>query len=552
MKTQLPTDVTDCILAVTAALPGEPRLAAAVKGLANLLHVKVAFASEVMADKPTHARTLAMCIDGEIVADIEYELEGTPCDLVKDDDAQICLFESGVQQRFPTDEWLNQVDAQSYMALPFATANGQRVGHLAIVHDQPLEEGIGDMAVFQIFAALVGSELINRGVEQQRIELERKVLEGHRLESLGLLAGGVAHDFNNLLVGVTGNVSLALLDTPASSPIRHYLNEIELTAHRAADLAKQMLAYSGKGHFIVAETYLNDVVEEMMSLLAVSIPKNVVLRFDLAKDLPCATVDVTQIRQLVMNLVLNAAEAIGGKSGTISLSSGVVRVDEHYLSEATVGQEVKTGDYVFLEIADSGCGLTPDVKARMFDPFFTQKPHGRGLGLAAVQGIVKGHQGVLNVYSEMGKGTTFKLLLPATALQPASQEKDHGFTTLEGLTALVVDDDEMVLATGARILERLGCQVIVAEDGQRAVELYRARTNDLDFVLLDMTMPKMGGDEVFRLIRCINPDARVILMSGYNEQDATSHFTGKGLSGFVQKPFNMETLAREIGGQRDS
>lgn len=552
MNTQIPKDVTDCILAVTAAPPGEPRLAAAVCGLAKLLHVKGAFAAEVMADKPTHARTLALCIDGEIVTNIEYQLEGTPCELVRDDDAQICMFESGVQQRFPDDEWLSQHNAQSYMAVPFATANGQRVGHLGIVHDQPLEEGFGDLAVFRIFAALVGSELINRGGEQQRIKLERKVLEGHRLESLGVLAGGVAHDFNNLLVGVTGNISLALLDTPNSSPIRHYLKEIELTAHRAADLAKQMLAYSGKGHFIVAETNLNDVVEEMMNLLAVSIPKNVALRFDLAKDLPCVTVDVTQIRQLVMNLVLNAAEAIENKSGTISLSSGVMRVDEHYLAEATVGQEVETGDYVFLEIADSGCGLTPEVKARMFDPFFTQKPHGRGLGLAAVQGIVKGHQGVLNVYSELGKGTTFKLLLPSSALQPASQEQDHGFTTLEGLTALVVDDDEMVLATGARMLKRLGCQVIVAEDGQRGVELYRARSHDFDFVLLDMTMPKMGGDEAFRLIRRINPDARVILMSGYNEQDATSHFTGKGLSGFVQKPFNIETLAREIGGQRNS
>lgn len=543
---QISPDVTEQLLAVTDAPPGKPTLAAAVAGLAKLLGVKCAFAAELVPDKPSHGRTLAMWFDGELVDNFEYPLAGTPCEVAQE--REMCFFGSGVQQLFPEDRWLVDVGAQSYMAVPCKTPSGERVGYLGIVHDLPLTEDLGDVAVFRVFAAIVGAVLVARHEERQRLEMERQILEGHRLESLGILAGGVAHDFNNLLVGVSGNISLALMNTAASSPIRHFLEEVEDVAQRAAELAKQMLAYSGKGRFVVAQINFSHVVEEMMSLLSVSVPKTIELRAELDSELPAVTADVTQIRQLIMNLVLNATDAIQDKTGTISLTTGTTKVDEQSLRSAKVGRSQLPGDYVFLEIRDSGCGLSADVMARMFDPFYSNTPTGRGLGLAAVHGIVKGHHGVLKVESQVGRGTSFRLMLPATGLEPTALPTTFEATNLEGLTALVVDDDETVQVTGTRMLEHLGCKVLLAEDGEKGVAAYEKHQADIDFVLLDMTMPRMGGEEAFRLIREIDPDARVILMSGYDKHATTSHFAGKGLSGFLQKPFNVDSLTRALSG----
>ena len=241
---QIPTDIMDRLLQVTSASPGEATFKAAVKSLATLLGVKCAFVTECHGEPPDKARTLALWLDGAPAENIEYSLVGTPCERVYDEG--MCVIERGVRHLYPEDRWLTDVRAESYIGLPFSEANGRRLGHLGMIHDEPLEETLQDRALFRLFAALVGAELVARNAESCRLELERKMLEGHRLESLGVLAGGVAHDFNNLLVGLTGNISLALMDTPPSSPIRHHLEEIDKTVHRAAGLAKQMLAQLAK------------------------------------------------------------------------------------------------------------------------------------------------------------------------------------------------------------------------------------------------------------------------------------------------------------------
>lgn len=387
-----------------------------------------------------------------------------------------------------------------------------------------------------------------RQAESQRLTLERKLLDGQKLESLGILAGGIAHDFNNLLTAVMGNASLALMDLPESSPVRRYLLNIEKSSVQAAELCRQLLAYSGRGQFIVQELSLNSVTEEMRHLLNISVSKKIVLRLDLAQALPSVEADAAQIRQVIMNLAINASEAIGDRSGVISITTGTMRADRAYLTEAYLPPTLAEGNYVYLEVSDTGTGMTPEVKARIFDPFFTTKFTGRGLGLAAVLGIVRGHKGALKVYSEPGRGSSFKLLLPCkSAPADLGGTADSQGPTWSGHgTVLVVDDEDTVRTVAQRMLERFGYTVLTAADGQEGVDVFRAHADEIVAVVLDMTMPRLAGDEAFREIRRIRADARVILMSGYNEQDATHRFAGKGLSGFLQKPFNSTELQQKL------
>jgi nitrogen-specific signal transduction histidine kinase/CheY-like chemotaxis protein len=385
--------------------------------------------------------------------------------------------------------------------------------------------------------------------DHERQQIERKLQETQKLESLGVLAGGIAHDFNNLLTGILGNASLARMDLSDTSPLVPVIEQIESATHRAADLCKQMLAYSGKGRFVIQHLNLNQLVEDTTHLLNISINKNCVLHFNLAQTLPAIAVDATQIRQIIMNLVINASEAIGARSGVIAISTGVARVDHDYIATLLHPGGITPGDYVFLEVSDNGAGMNPATLAKIFDPFFTTKFTGRGLGLAAVLGIIRGHKGALKVYSELGRGTTFKILLPCSdatvermlSTPPMAEPAWRG----QG-TVLVVDDEETVRTVTARILETLGFTAVLASDGREALEIYRREPSRFTIVLLDLTMPHMDGEETFRQLRHLNPGVRVVLMSGFNQQEAVSRFTGKGLAGFVQKPFEVGSIMTAV------
>jgi len=386
-----------------------------------------------------------------------------------------------------------------------------------------------------------------RKAETRQVEMDRKIQETQKLESLGVLAGGIAHDFNNLLTGILGNASLARLDLPSVSPVLAAIEQIELSSHRAADLCRQMLAYSGRGRFVVQRLDLNQVVEETTQLLNISISKTCVLRFNLAARLPGISADATQIRQVVMNLVINASEAIGPRSGVIALATGVARLDRDYLMTLRLA-DLAPGDYVFLEVSDTGCGMDAETLQRIFEPFFTTKFTGRGLGLAAVLGIVRGHRGGLKVYSEAGRGSTFKLFLPLAdgPVELRALRESGGPDGWRGSgVVLVVDDEETVRSVSARMLEELGYRVEMAPDGRTAIDVFQAAPSRYAFVLLDLTMPHLDGEETFRQLRHLHPGVRVVLMSGFTEHDAVSRFAGKGLAGFVQKPFSM-TMLREV------
>ncbi len=384
--------------------------------------------------------------------------------------------------------------------------------------------------------------------EVEKTRMEHKLQETQKLESLGILAGGIAHDFNNLLTGILGNASLARLDLPANSPAQISLEQIELVAQRAADLCKQMLAYSGKGRFIVQSLDLSTLVRDTTDLLRLSISKSAVLKFALQPDLPAISADATQMRQILMNLIINASEAIGDRSGVITISTGLLHADRAYLTEAYLSPNIPESEYVFLEVSDNGVGMDAETRARIFDPFFTTKFTGRGLGLAAVLGIVRGHSGALKVYSEPGRGTTFKLLLPR-ANGPAEQlpaNPSPGSTWRGHGTMLVVDDEETVRAVSARMLTGMGFEVLLASNGQEALEIFLPRRTEIVGVLLDLTMPRLDGTATFTELRRLQPAIRVLLMSGFNEQDAVNRFAGKGLAGFLQKPFKPETLQARL------
>ncbi len=384
--------------------------------------------------------------------------------------------------------------------------------------------------------------------ERERQTLEAQVQQAQKLESLGVLAGGIAHDFNNLLTGILGNADLALADLSPASPARESLAQIMSASHRAADLCRQMLAYSGKGRFVVEAIDLNDVVTEMGHLLRASTSKKSILKFALADNLPSVEADATQIRQVAMNLIINASEAIGGRSGVIRVATGVMDCDDAYLKGTYLGEDLPEGTYVYFEVSDSGCGMDPETVDRIFDPFFTTKFTGRGLGLAAVMGIVRGHKGALKVYSEPDRGSTFKVLLPALDLPTASElveETAEGSWRGEG-TILLVDDEETVRAVGRRMLERAGFSVVTATNGRDAIELYRRLQSDVVCVLLDLTMPEMDGEETFRELRRIHEAVPVILSSGFNQQDVVNRFSGKGLAGFIQKPYSATSLMAEM------
>ena len=386
-------------------------------------------------------------------------------------------------------------------------------------------------------------------LEERRRESE-KLLQTQKLESLGVLAGGVAHDFNNLLVGILGNASLAAEALPPSSPIQRMLSDVMDASERAANLAKQLLAYAGKGRFVIRAVDLSESVREISHLVRSSIPKNVQLRLDLAEDLPCVKADAAQLQQIVMNLVINAAEAIpAGETGQVLVTTGVQDVDQNYIQQALNAVDLNPGTYVTMEVHDTGVGMDAHTISRIFDPFFTTKFTGRGLGLAATLGIVRGHGGALKVYSTPGRGTTFKILFPATAESAQSVERNeitHEQRPTRTETVLVVDDEEVVRRTAGSALKRGGFDVLFAEDGKQGIEMFAARRDEISLVLLDLTMPGIGGEEVVRQLKLIRPEVAVLLSSGYNEVEVIQRFMGKGLAGFIQKPYTAAALVATV------
>jgi two-component system, cell cycle sensor histidine kinase and response regulator CckA len=464
-------------------------------------------------------------------------------------------------------EELIGTDFSAYFSDPERARSGyQTVFNEGEVHDYALEIRHGDGsltpvlynasvyrdeqgAVQGVFAAARDiSE--RRRTEEERLELERRFLQSQKLESLGVLAGGIAHDFNNILTAVLGNADLALQELSPSAAGRENLLEIVNASRRAADLCHQMLAYSGRGHFVIEPIDMGALVEDLSDLLKSTISKKAVLRLHLGEGLPPVMGDASQLGQVIMNLVINASEAIGENDGLITVSTAAVECSRAYLRTNSLADELAPGLYVSLEVVDTGCGMDEETRNRLFEPFFTTKFAGRGLGLAAVLGIVRGHKGGLRLKSEPGRGSGFKILLPAADVPVPNVPRgvsDGGALTVEG-TVLLVDDEETIRVLGRRMLASLGFQVLTAVDGQEALEVYRAHQDEIVLVVLDLTMPRMDGAETLQELRRMDPEVKVIMSSGYDQQDIMPLRGEGGPVGFVQKPYTLGVLRNELQG----
>lgn len=370
--------------------------------------------------------------------------------------------------------------------------------------------------------------------ELERLEVERRMLKAQKLESLGVMAGGIAHDFNNLLTCILGHTQLAGMNLQPKDPILENLREVEKASRRAADLCAQMMIYAGGKDQLEEEPLdLNHLIHDMMDLLKTSITKKCVLQMTLHPDLPAILGNAGQLRQILMNLVINASEALGEKGGRISLSTGV-------RNEA--GDP--PGQSVWMEVADTGCGMDEETRRKVFDPFFSTKFTGRGLGLSTVAGIVRRHGGTIDLNSEPGQGTVFRIRFPVHSDTPGPRlaETAEDVAWRGSGTVLLADDEEGVRKMGKLLLEQLGFGVLTARDGQEALDIFRRNRDRIRFTLLDLTMPRMDGGEAFEAIRAIDPEARVILTSGYSETDLTEKFADRGLFAFLHKPYALQDL----------
>jgi two-component system cell cycle sensor histidine kinase/response regulator CckA len=387
-----------------------------------------------------------------------------------------------------------------------------------------------------------------RRAEDERRRLELQVQQAQKLESLGVLAGGIAHDFNNLLQAIHGNLEFAMSSLPSDSPAQEHLIDLERASRRAAELCGQLLAYSGRGRLTVGALDLGTVIQEMVQILDVSISKKAELRLNLAPDLPLIEADEAQIRQVVMNLIVNASEALGDGSGVIIIATHALDCQCRHLRSMILGEGLPEGRYVCLEVADTGCGMDEETQRRIFDPFFTTKFTGRGLGLAAVLGIVRGHGGAIKIRSKKGEGTTFRILFPVSTSgaeriesAPAEIADVRG-----GGTVLFADDEEMVRSVAKRMLEHLGYTVLLAADGNEAIEVFQAHRNSIACVILDLTMPRKDGIETLAELRRIDGDVPAILTSGYSKYEISSRYADEGFAEFIEKPYHMTTLGAKI------
>ncbi len=387
-----------------------------------------------------------------------------------------------------------------------------------------------------------------RCAQHEREELERQMLHAQKLESLGVLAGGIAHDFNNILTAAIGNLNLAQLKLSPESAAHPHLESLERTLLRASDLTRQMLAYSGRGRCVVQRHHINQIVQEIHHLLSVVISKRIAVRLQLAERLPAIEADATQVQQVLLNLVTNANDAIGDRDGTIRITTESVVLDEDFIRTTLPGWPIQPGPHAMLEISDNGCGMTPDVLSHIFEPFFSTKASGRGLGLSAMLSILRGHGAGLKVYSEPGRGTTFKLFFPAALSSEELEGAPDPRKDQRQGTVLVVDDEFSVLETTSQALEMIGFRTLQAKDGAEAVSRVEQQGACIDLVLMDLTMPTMDGREAFRRIRHLRPEIPVVLTSGFQEAESVEGLQGKGLAGFLQKPYLLKDLRKVVEG----
>ncbi len=406
-----------------------------------------------------------------------------------------------------------------------------------------------------VFKVVMSDITEGKKVEQEKLELERRLLHLQKLESLSTLTGGIAHHFNNLLAVILGNLDLAADHLSPGSSERSRIDNAIQASRRAAHLIRQMLAYSGKGRLTAAKVNLSMQLQVNIELIRAVIPQTTNLNLHLTHDIPSVPADASQFQQTIMNLITNAVDSIGEEAGVITISTGTEVYEEKDLQKSRIDEKPSPGEFVYLEVGDTGCGMDAETLHRLFEPFFTTKFSARGLGMSAVLGIIRGHKGAIFVDSRVNKGTTVRILFPVseTALpeseQPESREAIQPVRTRHaslGGTILIVDDQDEVIRLSREMAIRSGYSVMTAADGREAVKVFQEYADEIACVILALTMPRMDGSATFKALKQIRPDVKVILSSGYSEKEVAERFSGTGLAGFIQKPYGYRQLIKEL------
>lgn len=448
----------------------------------------------------------------------------------------ISLVHSEDQERFRA-EWEAAVTAgrafEMEMRLDAPAAQGPR---WQLVRALPLKSSEGQIIRW------VGTFT---DIEDQK-RSEEAARQRQKLDSIGLLAGGIAHDFNNLLVGIMGGASFTLDSLDKNHPARSTLEIIIRSSERAAHLTQQLLAYAGKGQTFLQPVDIAQTIDDTAALVRALMPKTVHLSIQTDAALPLIEANLGQLQQMLMNLMINAAEAIGDRNGLVVVRAKVASIEDVGSRTNVLGYEIKPGKYLSIEVSDTGVGMLQETQSRIFDPFFTTKFTGRGLGLAAVQGIVRAVNGAIYLVSAIGKGSTFTVLLPAKPVSRTVGASTPSPVQSCRATILVIDDEAIVRTTAKLSLERVGHSVLLAENGPQGLVCMREGKRGISLILLDMSMPMMSGTEVLQEVRRISTDVPVAIMSGYSEQEMAVRFEGLEVSGFIQKPFKAGTLIAAV------
>ncbi|MEI6208590.1 MAG: ATP-binding protein [Desulfuromonadales bacterium] len=455
-----------------------------------------------------------------------------------------------------------QVDSSSYTArahmaelqkgkaIPYGEFESRRkdgsVGH-HIFSAHPVVH-FGAIAGFEWFIIDISERLDH---ENEKLLLQQQLQQAQKMESLGVLAGGIAHDFNNLLAIIVGHCSLAGMNTDRAS---EHIPPIELAANRAAALCRQMLAYAGKATFTLSQINMVELVNEMVLMLKATTNKNVAIKPDLSTDVPTISGDASQLRQIVMNLIINASEAIGEAQGVIQISLTKKAIEEGQAAKDHIGNIIPPGCYACLEVADTGCGMDDETKRRIFEPFYTTKFTGRGLGMSAVLGIISAHKGALQLTSQSGQGTTFTIYLPIESNIPTGDEASEQIASTlwqgSGRVLLVEDEDQVKLVAKA-MLEALGFKVYDASNGREALDLYQNNSADINLVLTDIGMPIMDGYTLFRELKALSPELPIIISSGFGDTVVTTRIPVAQIAGLVSKPYRFDQLRDVLKGVVD-
>ena len=418
------------------------------------------------------------------------------------------------------------------------------------VHSSPIEHD-GTIMLFSIIHDVTD----RKRLEEERMEMQHKLLHAQKLESLGVMAGGIAHDFNNLLMAIMGNLEFALTDRGLGAEGKNAIENAIQASERSAELSHQMLIYSGNFFYVPRDLDLGEQANKNNDLLKSVIPKTTTLHFEINEGLPLIRGDEDQIQRVITNLVINSSEAIGENIGDVTIKTGVMDCDESYLGRSRLEEKPEPGEFVFVEVTDNGCGMDAETQHKLFDPFFSTKFWGRGLGMAEVMGVVKGHHGAILVESEVGKGTTVRVLFPVAtenrvpsvaAMNAVETQVPETDSVRRRKTILLIEDEELVRGLVHNRLELLGYDTIAAVDGEGGVRIFRERLNEIDLVLLDFAMPRMNGVEAFEELIRIKPDVKVIFSSGYAEDIVIQSFPGKRPAGVLHKPYKMEELKGEL------